>query len=290
MIRLEFNGWFQCRLPTDPDPYDEKRGVTGYAHAYAGEPDLDRIIHFQPPSFVRQEAPKVGVAVRRVFAGDVEVPAHPLIGSRVLLLDAAKFEGRNGVIADDGYEPIFPFRLRIESGTVVLDRAVVPVDPKFPYRELFAFGIETGPSVEKEIIEATGITDLTRVWKERLRILERTASNGMEPQVVGARERRATLARWLGAARSPARFFCSRMTYDYALRSAPLVTGWPDQAVPHQGVEWRVRFWMGGWDADALCGFCQGVLEIATADETVQFVGVRRDDRERFRDGEPTRS
>ena len=33
-------GWFQCRLATDPDPYDEPRGVSGYVHAYLGEPTL----------------------------------------------------------------------------------------------------------------------------------------------------------------------------------------------------------------------------------------------------------
>ena len=43
MLVIEFNGWFQCRLATDPDPYDEPRGVSGYVHAYAGEPDLDRL-------------------------------------------------------------------------------------------------------------------------------------------------------------------------------------------------------------------------------------------------------
>src|SRR5688500_5259039 len=37
---LTFRGWFQARLPTDPDPFDEPRGISGYAWALPGEPDL----------------------------------------------------------------------------------------------------------------------------------------------------------------------------------------------------------------------------------------------------------
>ncbi len=51
MLSITFAGWAQCRLPTDPDPYDEPRGVSGYMYAYAGEPDLDRLIRFQDPPF-----------------------------------------------------------------------------------------------------------------------------------------------------------------------------------------------------------------------------------------------
>ena len=30
MLRLEFEGYFQMRMADDPDPTDEKRGVSGY--------------------------------------------------------------------------------------------------------------------------------------------------------------------------------------------------------------------------------------------------------------------
>lgn len=66
MIELSFAGWFQCRLATDPDPYDEPRGVSGYVHAYAGEPDLDRIVSFKPPPFRRTHGRDIGVAVDAV--------------------------------------------------------------------------------------------------------------------------------------------------------------------------------------------------------------------------------
>ena len=66
-IWLKFNGWFQCRLATDPDPTDEPRGVSGYVRAVAGEPDLDRILRLQPPVVQRSYCPQVGVKVRAVF-------------------------------------------------------------------------------------------------------------------------------------------------------------------------------------------------------------------------------
>ncbi len=37
MLVVNFAGWFQCRLATDPDPTDEPRGVSGFTFALAGE-------------------------------------------------------------------------------------------------------------------------------------------------------------------------------------------------------------------------------------------------------------
>ena len=49
MFFINFAGFFQIRLPTDPDPTDEKRGVSGYTFALAGEPDFDRILRLHDP-------------------------------------------------------------------------------------------------------------------------------------------------------------------------------------------------------------------------------------------------
>ena len=66
MLSITFAGWAQCRLATDPDPYDEPRGVSGYMWAYSGEVDLDRIIRFQAPPFQRTHTPEIGVSVTSV--------------------------------------------------------------------------------------------------------------------------------------------------------------------------------------------------------------------------------
>ncbi|MCT4622796.1 MAG: hypothetical protein N4A46_04170 [Schleiferiaceae bacterium] len=47
-IELQFEGFWQCRLATDPDPSDEQRGVSGFTYAIAGESLLE-------PSFWSQE-------------------------------------------------------------------------------------------------------------------------------------------------------------------------------------------------------------------------------------------
>lgn len=33
-------------------------------------------------------------------------------------------------------------------------------------------------------------------------------------------------------------------------------------AAPAQGTSWFADFWMGAWDADALCGFTKGAVKI----------------------------
>ena len=70
MLRLSFEGWFQCRLATDPDPPDEVRGVSGWTFAVAGEPDLDRVIRLQPAGTItRSGGPTVGVTVTKAERG-----------------------------------------------------------------------------------------------------------------------------------------------------------------------------------------------------------------------------
>jgi len=290
MITLFFKGWFQCRLATDPDPHDERRGVSGYVHAYAGEPDLDRLIHWQPPPFSRAEAPAVGVTVQRVSVDGGDVANHGLIGARVSLLDNAKFEGRNGVIADDGKEPIYPFHLRVQTTTgILLQRQIVPYDPDYPFAELLALALQVGPDVARDVAAQTGISDLKAEWRRRVGVLQTLADAATGATKVGLGERIAVLSRWLAAPRSPSQFFGARMTYDYALRSLPVVTGWSATlgGTPAADDEWRVRFWLGGWDADTLCGFCDGVLEVPTTlAPQAPPVGSRDDDRDSLMRGD----
>jgi hypothetical protein len=92
MIAIRFAGRFQSRLATDPDPTDERRGVSGYIWAVAGEPDLDRIIRFQQPTVERTYSPKVGVLVTEVVVDGTACADHVLLGASVNLLGGPKFE------------------------------------------------------------------------------------------------------------------------------------------------------------------------------------------------------
>lgn len=262
MIELRFRGWFQCRLATDPDPYDEPRGVSGYVLAYAGEPDLDRVLSFQQPRFSRTPGRQVGVFVDAVVDSGVVIEDHPLIGATVDLLGHPKFEGRNGVIADDGFEPIYPFRMAIENDGFHAVRAVVPSDPSFPYGDLFAGGVEIGVN---EVPDATGENGLATTWTSRLTALEQELASAPEPQRTGIAERIEFLERNLRAdGGGAARFFFALMRYEYSLRSDPdlrdpqrWVSDHIDPALP-----WSATFWLGGWDADVLCGYTRGTLRL----------------------------
>jgi hypothetical protein len=261
MIEVRFSGWFQCRLATDPDPYDEPRGVSGYVHAYVGEPDLDRRIVFQRPAFVRRYSPPVGVFVDQVSTDNQPDPGHPLLGAAVNLLDAPCFEGRNGVIADDGLEPVYPFRLEFSKDGFRLVRGIAPQNPAFPFPELFAAGVEAAPD---EIREATGIQDLLPQWRERRDELRAALNDAPEDERPGLAERLDFLEGQLQAGGGAGRFFFARMRYEYVLGS-PLELedpyGWLPAAASGDG-PWPVRFWFGGWDADTLCGFARGTVTI----------------------------
>src|SRR3954452_6739907 len=141
MLQIGFRGWFQCRLATDPDPFDEPRGVSGYVHAYVDEPNLDRIIRFQTPAFVRPLSPEVSVCVDKVLLNGAPQAGTALAGAKVSLLGSPVFEGRNGVVSEGGFEPVFPFDLSIEGDGASLRRAVVPADPSYPFEGLLAPGV-----------------------------------------------------------------------------------------------------------------------------------------------------
>lgn len=44
---INFEGYWQCRQATDPDPSEDPRGVSGYTYAFGNESDLDLIIRLQ---------------------------------------------------------------------------------------------------------------------------------------------------------------------------------------------------------------------------------------------------
>jgi hypothetical protein len=157
-LRLEFEGYFQMRMATDPDPTDERRGVSGYTFALAGEPDLDAKVHFQPdePGVWQRKfgigddegenlpvartsksgGPRVGVLVTSATIGDRAVPEY--VGARVQFLDAQILE-HNGVLIRNDFFFIDPLHVRVAypDGKVFVERNdwVNPVDPDMPLWE-----------------------------------------------------------------------------------------------------------------------------------------------------------
>lgn len=146
-LRLELEGFFQCRLATDPDPPSETRGVSGYTFALAGESDLDQVIRLQRdeiaerdfrqpfPPYLAAENPQFGVFVRRVTIAGREVPESPFQGAPVRWPGRPQFELRNQIVAD-GFNRlvpvIVPFAIEIRGHAGALLYRSDPLDPEHP--------------------------------------------------------------------------------------------------------------------------------------------------------------
>ncbi|MEA2298680.1 MAG: hypothetical protein QOF77_1616 [Solirubrobacteraceae bacterium] len=267
MLELDFGGWFECRLATDPDPFDEPRGVSGTTFACPGEPDLDRVIRFGPRGAGRRPGPEVGVRVTGA-SREGRAVEHPLTGAAVRLVGAPRFEGRNGLLGTPGTEVIDPFELAVEGAGVRLGRrdrldaqdgSPLEAAPDAPARRAGG-GIERGVAVSAEIARATGIEDFLEHRLARAEAIERALaaarSAGDRVGAAGFERRRAAL----GAV--------ARMRVSYAFAVGEWGgAGWLEGDLPGPAVDldapWPLRFWMGAWDGDALCGFVSGRLGLA---------------------------
>ncbi len=269
MLALNFEGWFQCRLATDPDPSDEPRGVSGWTFAMAGEEDLDRIVRLQAPVSPRSHGPEVGVVVRSVSADGRQVAEHPLVGALVELVDEPKFEGRNGIVSEDAAEFIHPFHLRVMRNDVTLRRQDF-LDARNPGAKIYevdpaVFGrrqpVEGEAPEPAEIADATGIFDFAGYRRRRREELEADLRETDDPTTRTALEKRVDELR-LGGIRLG--ILGAGLSYRFAIRG-------PAAVIDQQGVlgetvatmpPWPIEFWMGGWDADALCGYMRGELRL----------------------------
>jgi hypothetical protein len=126
-----FEGYFMCRLATDPDPNNEPRGRSGYTMALTRERPLDQVIRLQPDDYVRDHLRRpgpqierhVGVTVRSVtFDGKPWKGVHPLVGADVSLQGTDEifpgpiFESRNNIVGSDDSMAfvVNPFELAID--------------------------------------------------------------------------------------------------------------------------------------------------------------------------------
>lgn len=283
---LGFEGFAQVRLATDPDPADEPRGISGWTHAVAGEPDLDRVIVVQdddPRRVRRSHGPTVGIAVTRVTVGGVGVPTHPLVGARVELADDPRFEGRNWIIAADGREPIDPFHLRVAAGEIVLEKRDVVADAdgspipfylwepghiarRMPSPENNAASISEVLTALK-VPGAAGESPAVRAakWRNSRRAqLESDLQDLPVAEVVTATALRRRIAD-LRALDSPAASTASfRMRFRFNLHGPGDVSAPADlfDAAVDPTADWPIDFWVGGWDADAACMYLRGELTV----------------------------
>ncbi len=278
-LGLAFEGFVQVRLATDPDPADEPRGVSGWTHAVAGEPDLDRVLvlHENDPRRVaRSHGPSVDVTVRSVIIDGTAASQHPLLGARVDLLAAPKFEGRNWIIAGDGAEPIDPVHLRISGAGVVLEKRDIvrgPDGAEIPFYRIPPDALarrmpqlQADETAQAEVFAALGVPDSDPVaWRAQRKktLLDELASPGVAQDVVRSTALRTRILD-LGLGGPAVGTVGVRMLYRFALHGA-------GNAADAQGIlpgtpqvdgDWPLEFWVGGWDADAFCMFMRGTLTV----------------------------
>jgi hypothetical protein len=260
---LEFAGWCSLRLPTDPDPSDEPRGVSGYTFAFAGEPDFDRVLNLQPRDgmSIRSHSPELGVKVFRS-----SLPA--LDGARVDLLGGPIIENRNWTLTLPGFEPIVPFHLRVASDSASLERAA-PLNPADPSQPLWqvpqalleaqgAQGMEYEPAT---VGDATGEWDPLGIVKARLATLQNDLSHEQDPVARTALEGRIAELDYAIAypndRRVLVRNFVERFGFNMVGDATVSGVDGLDTTAP-----WRIDFWLGGWDPDLLCLYMKGALNV----------------------------
>ena len=267
---LEFEGWCSLRLPTDPDPSDEPRGVSGYTFAFAGEPDFDRVLNLQARAGMtyRSHGPELGVTVRNAVRTDGYV-VTALQGARVDLLGDPIIENRNWTLTLPGFEPIVPFHLRVAGDGVALER-MAPLNPADPSQPLWqvsqtlleaqgAQGMEYEPAT---VGAATGEWDPLGAVKQRLATLQQDLEHEHDEIARTNLEGRIAELK-IGIAANPpdrrvlVRNFVER--FGFPMQGDATATGIDgiDTTTP-----WRVDFWLGGWDPDVLSLYMKGALNV----------------------------
>lgn len=266
MIRLQYQGFFQCRLATDSAAYDAPRGTGGWTFAFGTEPDLDRLIRLQEPLALRSRSPTIGVdVVEATTTASLDVSS--LLGCRVAFLDDAVFEGRNGSIAGDAREPISPLRVSISSGDLRLVRGssydVESVVQRNPFMGQGIIGI---PDTDVRGVTISNSQQARAYRQARLNALQSDLSSETDPHKREILEQRLVqLAAPAGGAITGT--LHSAVPYRFPLRDAPTISlpsGSPLAGKLDSTMPWEMSFWMGSWDADTLTGYMRGQLVVPT--------------------------
>jgi len=272
MLVLNFAGWFQCRIATDPDPTDEPRGVSGYTFALPGESDLDRIIRLQNPVDPRSHGPEVGVSVRSVALGDTVLLDHVLVGASVDLLGDPKFQMLNYILAEEaGTQAIDPFELLITGGGITIYRKDL-LDPEHPSASIYDLPFELSarrggalgllnPGLVREITQCKTHLEYRMQRRSLLKADLERATDPVEQAALGKRIRELSVTD-VENRRVKSLSFVERRQFDI---NGPAKV---HDAQNQLGVEldteehWPIRFWNGVWDPASLCGYMRGTLQI----------------------------
>jgi hypothetical protein len=193
-LSIHFEGYWQCRQATDPDPSRDRRGASGYTFAVGKENDFDQIIRLQkdeiPPGDIRPSYPphypphhptgSFGVFVTDVrYRGERYNPGYDALykgkvrwlpGQEGGARGGPRFELRNTITyfpGDGIYMPIVPFHILIESDdkTLAIGRDD-PLNPAEPTKQIWQMSDHTEYArrcpvnwfdTSDEVMEAIGV-------------------------------------------------------------------------------------------------------------------------------------
>jgi hypothetical protein len=296
LLRVEYAGWFMCRIATDPDPTNERLGVSGYTMALVDEPPLDQVIRLQPDAATvlrepaREMGVEIGVRVTGVtFGGEPYAPGmDALVCAPVTLegkappFDGPIFDSRNNIVGSDDNMMfvVNPFRMAIRGREVTLTAVdhLDPANPDQPIWEIedpavYARRFPRFVPASQEVMAKLRVFDQFTYFDDRLRFLrarraelegQRVAGREdpeLEVRIEGLQSRIYQIEFWGERVFNKLAF---QLDYGFrvngpqeALDPGNALRGRVDAAHP-----WLARFWFGGWDGDLLIGRMEGALEI----------------------------
>jgi hypothetical protein len=236
------------------------------------------------------------VKVRRAYiqrpTGPVEI--GDFTGAAMHLLGNPRLENRNWALTRPGYEPIVPFHIKLANAdhSLVLQRLDV-LDPTRPDEDIWKLPLAvieskgaTGLSYEPATIGmATGQFDGYIVAKQRRALLQTDLEALPEPRpaddpervVIQARIAELDIGIQAFEAGKPDRRTAVRQVLE---RFGFFISGKPAKLIDHGNrllgnidlraqARWRIDFWIGGWDCDALCAYTEGAIQIPYVDQPI---------------------
>lgn len=294
LLELQYEGYFMCRLATDPDPTNEERGVSGYTLALAGEPPLDQVIRLQDDGSMPLRDParkmgiKIGVQVNNVLFDGKPFPEGQAVfnGARVNLVGKTPpfqgpiYDSRNNIVGSDDNMMfvVNPFELVVEKEGVEIrardhlnparpDQPIWEIeDPSVYQRRLPVFNASSTAvmAAMRVFDQFTYFNDRLRYLRNEIARLERQHTHEPRPPEVETELQRLktriyTIEFWGD------RFFSKmayQLTYTFRINGPQSfrVEGLP--GVADEAHPWPVTMWFGGWDGDLLIGYMQGTLSI----------------------------
>jgi hypothetical protein len=304
-LRIKFEGYWQCRQATDPDPSDEPRGVSGYTFAVGREHDFDQVIHLQGDEIDKidfrephSDQPKDQFGVRTTGAEIVELNGRAKQlrggigkGAKVRLLPSEsdrnrgpKFELRNDIIFHELLGiimPICPFNLEIAGDSWKLRRED-PLDIEDPSLEIWQMvegytrrSPKSFNGVSDEVLKAIKIepdpdysTAFFNYFQNRKQWLELKLAETQDlVEAEGLKTRIWAIDFFSQDQRMESRLGLQAV-WDFDIRGKDPDIGGAEKRFRGKidtEAYWRTHFWMGGFDGDLMRGFMRGYLEVPFA-------------------------